>query len=96
MARALPSVTSQIGNLHRVTQSGKGRDVTRRYLRNQLRELDIQIETLTRMQRQRTWRMLERAAWVEPEAAEVVWTGRLELYYLWAVRHALVETLIRL
>jgi hypothetical protein len=96
MARALPNTESRITNLDGITLDGRRRDATHRYLRVQLRELDTRIEALMHVQQQASWRVLERAAWIHPAAAEVVWTGRLELHYLHAVREAMLETLIGL
>lgn len=96
MARTLSNVEYQIANLRSTALTSIGRDATRRYLRLQLLELDVQIEALIYVQTQEAWRMLERAAWMQPAAAKVIWTGRLELHYLQAVREAVVETLARL
>lgn len=95
MARDLPNRRFRIPNRHDSALHSVGRNATRRYLQTQLRELDAQIEALTYAQMQDSWRMLERAAWTQPAAAEIVWTGRLELHYLYAVREALLETLAR-
>lgn len=75
------------------TPQGAGRVATRRYLRTQLKELDEQIEAILETQSRESWRALERAAAAQPAAAKIVWTSRLELYYLDAVREALLETL---
>ncbi|MFQ5854738.1 MAG: hypothetical protein ACE5LU_03725 [Anaerolineae bacterium] len=96
MARALPNTNFQSSYLDDIALDSLGRDAARRYLRSQLRELDAQIETLTHAQIQESWQILERAAWSQKGAAKIVWAGRLELYYLHAVREALVETLTRL
>lgn len=96
MARALPNVDNQGRYLDNITLDRLGRDVARRYLRSQLRELDTQIDTLMNAQVQESWKILERAAWSQKGAARIVWAGRLELYYLYAVREALLETLTHL
>lgn len=96
MARALPNAEHQIADLRRGSLRGVGRDTTRHHLLRQLRELDAQIETITHAQNQDWWQALERAMWLQPSAAKVVWTGRLQLHYLHTVRQALVETLTRL
>ncbi|MFQ5592985.1 MAG: hypothetical protein ACE5HA_02430 [Anaerolineae bacterium] len=96
MARGVPTVKCQIANLSYTAVNGIGRSSTRRHLLRQLRELDSEIETLARAQNKEPWRILERAMWMQPRAAEIVWRGRLELHYLQSVREALIEALIRL
>ena len=95
MARAAPSNQFYL-NHEGIDLDGVGRDVAKHYLRIQLRQLDTQIEQLNNMQLQDAWHMLERASWGQPAAAEVTWSGRLELFYLEAVRDALLETLASL
>ena len=70
-----------------------GRDITRHYIHAQIARLNEKIEQLIFIQTQASWYRLERAAWSSPEAAEVVWAGRLELHYLQMMRESLLEQL---
>lgn len=97
MAHAISShMQFNIPDLSRLRLNSMGRSATRRHLQAQLREVDAQIESLLHTQMEEAWHILERAAWSQPAAAEIVWTGRLQLHYLYAVREALIETLNRL
>lgn len=94
MARSISdTIPSSTRTRYYTPPAGMRRAVTRRHLQTQLEELDMQIETLLRLRMHESWRTLERAALTQPAAAEIVWTGRLELLYLNAVREALLETL---
>lgn len=96
MARTVPKFESRISSLSSLAHRGAGRNTTRHYLRTQLRQLDARIAALMYAQNGESWRMLERAMWFQPTAAEIVWAGRLELHYLQTMREALVETLMHL
>lgn len=93
MASVVPDSIAGIARPSRAARAGLGRLATRRYLRGQLQQIDKQIEALIDDQTQMSWLSLERAAWTQPAAAEIVWTNRLELYYLHAIREAVLETL---
>jgi hypothetical protein len=95
MARAVPNVHFRF-DFDDTNLDHLSREVTRHYLHLRLRDLDAKIAHLTYVQEQEAWHVLERAAWREPAAAEIMWTGRLELHHLLAMREALANTLMKL
>jgi len=93
MARALPGVRFSIPNVANLDIDELAREALRMYLQKQLQRIDARIERLAQAQMQEQWAALERAAWAEPMAAEIVWDGMLELEYLHAMREAVIEAL---
>lgn len=93
MARALPGIRFSIPNLADLDVDEFAREALRQYLQRQLQRIDARIERLMQAQAQEQWFALERAAWTEPMAAEIVWDSMLELEYLQAMREAVIETL---
>jgi len=96
MARALPGIRFSIPNLADLDIDEFAREALRQYLQKQLQRIDARIERLMQAQTQEQWFALERAAWTEPMAAEIVWDGMLELEYLHAMREAVIEALTSL
>lgn len=96
MARALPGMRFSIPNLADLDVDEFAREALRQYLERQLQRIDARIERLMEAQAQEHWSALERAAWTEPMAAEIVWDGMLELEYLHAMREAVIEVLTNL
>jgi hypothetical protein len=96
MARALPGVRFSIPYVADLDMDELARDALRLYLQKQLERIDARIERLAQAQMEEHWAALERAAWTEPMAAEIIWDGMLEMEYLHAMREAVIEALATL